>query len=112
MKIALPVAQKKVCMHFGHCEEFALFEVDEESKEIINQEYIGSPPHQPGILPGWLKEQGATVIISGGMGMRAQSMFNQHGIQVIVGSPVGEPKVIAAAYLNGTLETGANICDH
>ena len=112
MKIAIPVAQKKVCMHFGHCEEFALFEVDEKSKEIIKQEYIESPPHQPGMLPGWLKEKGATAIISGGMGMRAQSLFNQFGIQVVLGSPSGDPKDIAQAYINGTLETGENVCDH
>ncbi len=45
MKIALPVAQNQVCMHFGHCEEFAIFEVDEESKEIIGSEFVPSPPH-------------------------------------------------------------------
>jgi len=112
MKIALPVAQNQVCMHFGHCEEFAIFEVDEENKKIINQESISSPPHQPGMLPGWLAEKGANVIITGGMGRRAQNLFSQCGIEVILGSPTGNPEEIVSEYLNGTLQTGDNICDH
>ena len=112
MKIALPVAQKMVCMHFGHCEEFALFEVNEESKNIINSEFLPSPPHQPGMLPKWLAEKGANIIIAGGMGMRAQNIFNQCGIEVVLGSPSGKPEDIVLEYINGTLETGDNVCDH
>lgn len=112
MKIALPVAQNKVCMHFGHCEEFAIFEVDEESKEIINREFIPSPSHQPGMLPGWLAEKGANIIITGGMGRRAQSLFSQCGIEVILGSPSGKPEEVVSEYLDGNLQTGDNICDH
>ena len=112
MKIALPVAQNQVCMHFGHCEEFAIFEVDEESKEIIGNEFFPSPPHQPGMLPEWLAEKGANIIISGGMGMKAQNLFNQCGIEVVLGSPTGKPEDIVSEYLNGTLKTGDNICDH
>ena len=112
MKIALPVAQKMVCMHFGHCEEFALIEVDQENKKIINSEFLPSPPHQPGMLPKWLSEKGADIIIAGGMGMRAQNIFHQHGIEVILGSPSGKPEDVVSEYINGTLETGENICDH
>jgi len=112
MKIALPVARNQVCMHFGHSEEFAIFEVDEESKEIINSEFIPGPPHQPGMLPGWLAERGANIIITGGMGTRAQNLFNKYGIEVVLGSPAGKPEDIVSEYLNGTLQTGDNICDH
>jgi len=70
------------------------------------------PPHEPGVLPRWLHEQGATHIIAGGMGRRAQDLFAQNGIRVIVGAPAGAPEELAAAYLAGTLVAGENVCDH
>ena len=99
-------------MHFGHCEEFALIDVNAEAKEIESVSKVGSPPHQPGLLPKWLAEKGANVIIAGGMGMRAQNLFNQSGIQVVVGAPSLPPEAIVAEYMAGTLATGDNLCDH
>lgn len=112
MKIAIPVVQGKLSAHFGHCEEFALIDVDENQKKIIHKESVPAPEHQPGLLPEWLREKGATVIIAGGMGARAQDLFAQKGIQVICGAPAMEPDKIVADYLNGKLVTGANVCDH
>jgi Mrp family chromosome partitioning ATPase/predicted Fe-Mo cluster-binding NifX family protein len=112
MKIALPVANGQLCMHFGHCEQFALVEVDANSKTLHEVEYLTPPPHEPGVLPRWLHEQGAQVIIAGGMGRRAQDLFAQNGIEVIVGAPVESPEAIISAYLAGNLESGQNVCDH
>jgi len=86
--------------------------VDEDSKEIVSQDRHQPPAHEPGALPRWLGEQGANVIIAGGMGQRAQQLFAQSGIEVVVGAPPEAPEELAAAYLNGTLQTGENICDH
>jgi predicted Fe-Mo cluster-binding NifX family protein len=99
-------------MHFGHCEQFALLEVDREKGTILQKTLHQAPPHEPGALPAWLRELGADVIIAGGMGSRAQQLFGQSGIQVIVGAPSDSAEDLAAAYLAGTLETGANVCDH
>jgi len=112
MKIAIPVADGRLCMHFGHCEQFALVEVDEDSGAIAATSYLTPPPHEPGVLPRWLHEQGANVIIAGGMGRRAQGLFSQNGIQVVVGAPAGKPEDVVSAYLAGTLEVGQNVCDH
>jgi len=112
MRIAIPTAGGRLCMHFGHCEQFALVDVDETSKTITGSTYLTPPAHEPGVLPRWLGEQGADVVIAGGMGRRAQILFSQNGIDVIVGAPAEEPETIAAAYLNGTLEAGENVCDH
>ena len=38
MRIAIPLAGGKLAMHFGHCEQFALFDVDSDNKEIINKD--------------------------------------------------------------------------
>jgi len=112
MKIAIPTANGQLCLHFGHCEQFALVEADVDSKTILGTSYLTPPAHEPGVLPRWLHEQGANAIIAGGMGQRAQGLFTQNGIQVIVGAPTGTPEEIVAAYLDGTLESGQNICDH
>jgi len=112
MKIAIPVAEGKLCMHFGHCEQFALFEVDEKAKKVTGQRMLTPPPHEPGVLPRWLHEQGANVIIAGGMGQRAQALFAKNGIKVVVGAPAEAPETLASQYLAGTLACGENVCDH
>ncbi len=112
MKIAIPVAASKLCPHFGHCEQFALITTDEEKKTIMNRQMLTPPPHEPGILPRWLHEQGANVIIAGGMGQRAQALFAENQIKVVIGAPAETPEKLVADYLAGTLQTGANACDH
>jgi predicted Fe-Mo cluster-binding NifX family protein len=112
MKIAIPLAEGKLCMHFGHCGQFALLDVDEASQKVTATKRLNPPPHEPGVLPQWLHEQGATVIIAGGMGQRAQALFAQQGIQVVVGAPAKTPEALAGEFLAGTLVSGENICDH
>lgn len=112
MKIAIPVANEKLCLHFGHCEKFAFIEINEETKEIIEKNFIEPPPHEPGILPPWVAEQGATVVIAGGMGSRARSLFENQNIKVIVGAENDDPAKIALDYVSGNLKTGMNACDH
>jgi len=92
MKIAIPLAEGKLTMHFGHCDSFALVDVDPQTKKIIKTEELLAPPHQPGLLPPWLAERGAKMIIAGGMGQRAQQLFAQQGIQVVVGAPSETPE--------------------
>jgi predicted Fe-Mo cluster-binding NifX family protein len=112
MRIAIPITEGTLSMHFGHCQEFALFDVDPDTKAVTSSERLPSPPHQPGLLPGWLAEKGATVIIAGGMGGRAQGLFARSGITVVVGAPNLPPEAVVEAYLGGTLRTGENLCDH
>lgn len=112
MRIAIPVAAGRLAAHFGHCEQFTLLDVDTERKLILGDEVVAAPPHQPGLLPGWLAERGAEVVIAGGMGTRAQQIFAEQGISVVVGAPSEEPAAVAQAFLEGALRTGGNLCDH
>jgi predicted Fe-Mo cluster-binding NifX family protein len=112
MRIAIPLAAGKLAAHFGHCEEFALLDVDSNQREILSKEVIGAPPHQPGLLPGWLAGYGAELIIAGGMGVRAQQLFTQQNIQVVIGAPPETPEAVAQAFLEESLQTGPNLCDH
>ena len=112
MRIAIPVAMNRLSPHFGHAESFALINVDKNKGEIGEARFLTAPDHQPGLLPAWLKQEGADLVIAGGMGMRAKDIFKQNGIEVVVGAGGGTPEEIVKAYLAGKLETGDNICDH
>lgn len=112
MRIAIPLADGRLCMHFGHCENFALIDCDPAAKTIVQTDTVAAPAHEPGLLPRWLAERGATVVIAGGMGSRAQNLFAENGIQVVTGAPAETPQQLVAAFLGGTLVTGANVCDH
>lgn len=111
MRIAIPTANGLLCPHFGHCQQFAIIDVDNDKKEIIKTEMVTPPPHEPGVLPRWLGQQGCHIIIAGGMGQRAISMFNQSGIRVVIGAPAGDPGAIVADFLNDRLQVGGNLCD-
>jgi ATP-binding protein involved in chromosome partitioning len=112
MKFAVPVSGGRLSPHFGHCENFAFFDVEENAKTIVNRESIASPEHQPGLLPAWLAEKGASIVIAGGMGPRAVEIFRQNGIDVVLGAQEGDPEQAVLDYLNGKLTIGDNICDH
>jgi ATP-binding protein involved in chromosome partitioning len=111
MKFAVPTNEGKLCQHFGHCEAFAFILID-ENKVIVNETYVTPPPHEPGLLPPWIAQQGVNCVIAGGMGARAQQLFADQGVQVITGAQGELPKEIVANYLKGVLLTGANTCDH
>lgn len=112
MRYAIPVRDDRLDPHFGHCESFALIDVDPQERKILRKEVVPSPGHQPGFLPGWLAEQGANAVIAGGMGARAQQLFEQNRIEVIVGAPSVDPERVVMDHLMGVLVTGDNACDH
>jgi predicted Fe-Mo cluster-binding NifX family protein len=112
MIIALPVADGQLCMHFGHCQQFAFVQADPATGEIASCEYRDPPPHEPGVLPAWLAEHKVEVVLAGGMGQRAQQLFAANGIMVVTGAPAGEPKDLVGRYLANALEVGENVCDH
>jgi predicted Fe-Mo cluster-binding NifX family protein len=112
LKIAIPIADGRLASHFGHCQQFAVFDCNSEHRTIERRQDLTPPPHEPGTFPKWLHEQGATIIIAGGMGSRAQSLFDQHGIKVVVGAASVDPETIVTSFLQGQLQTGANECDH
>jgi len=115
-RVAVPVTGGKLSAHFGHCEEFVIFSPKETSEgtaveaEVVD--VLEAPPHQPGLLPAWLNERRVNVVIAGGMGSRAQELFSQAGIEVMVGAASTDPKEIVQSYFDGTLVAGQNVCDH
>ncbi len=107
MKIAVAAEAEMVAAHFGHCESFWIFEV--ENKQIVRSESIPNPGHKPGFLPNFLNDMGVKVIIAGGMGGGAIEIFYEKGIEVITGAQ-GYVKTVAELYLQGKLKSTGSVC--
>ena len=108
--LVVPVSEGKLSSHFGHCKQFAFIEI--QRGKITKTEMLNPPAHEPGVLPRWLNEQGADIVIAAGMGEKAQQLLEENGIEVIIGAPMDSPASLTNQYLSGTLVTGANVCDH
>jgi predicted Fe-Mo cluster-binding NifX family protein len=112
MLIAIPTEQGRLAGHFGRCREVSLFRVDPTSRRIEDETTLEMPPHQPGVFPAWLRNQGVEVVIAGGMGPKALTLFAQHDIQVLIGADAQEPRELVIRFLGGELSDGANTCTH
>lgn len=112
MKIAIPVAGESLNPHFGHCEKFAIVDVDPKTREVLSTTETPAPEHQPGLLPVWLQERGVTVVIAGGMGARALSLFQEASIEVITGAPAESVATLVRKYLDKSLVSVEHLCEH
>ncbi len=111
MKVAIPVENGIVSSHFGHAQQFAF--VDIKNGKSAGMEFKQSPIHEPGVLPKWLKDQGATHVICGGIGARAVELLVANNIDVIAGITGRSPEESALDLASGKL-SGVNgpTCDH
>jgi predicted Fe-Mo cluster-binding NifX family protein len=115
MKIAITAENNQglesmVAQHFGHAPYFMLVEV--ENGEVKAAQGIANPfaeQHQPGQIPGFIKEQNADVMLSGGMGGRAIQFFSEYGIKTATGAS-GTVRQALENFLGGRL-TEAAPCD-
>ena len=107
MKIAIATENGMVSAHFGHCEGFSMYDV--ENGVVTGSEFVANPGHQPGFLPVFLKEKNTDVIIAGGMGGRAQSLFVENGIDVVVGAQ-GTCDAAIETYIKGELKSTESVC--
>jgi predicted Fe-Mo cluster-binding NifX family protein len=108
--IAVPLANRRFCPHFGGADEFALFTIDDGSRAIAAASIRPAPAHERGAYPKWLREQGVTTILAGGMGMRATQMFAGYGIEVVAGVEEADPRALVKSYLEGTLAFEPGVC--
>lgn len=109
-KIAIPTENGVLSTHFGHCKHFTLFEISENT--IANETVVEAPPHEPGLLPKWLAENGVTEIISGGIGQKAVTLFQANNITIHAGASNKPANDLVTDLLQGKLQTGVNACDH
>lgn len=98
-----------VAHHFGRCPFFAF--VDMEGNEVKAVEVVENPHyahHQPGMVPGFIHEHNADVMLSGGMGRKAIDFFQQYGIETATGA-TGTVRNALEKYMDGEL-SGAAPC--
>ena len=107
MKIAVASNGDMIWGHFGHCENFNIYEA--ENGVISSAESVANPGHRPGFLPNFLADMGVEVIIAGGMGGGAVDIFNERGVEVVVGAQ-GSALEAAEKYLRGELKSTGSIC--
>jgi predicted Fe-Mo cluster-binding NifX family protein len=112
MKIAIPVENGRLHSHFGGSRHFAIVEVDPDTKGTVRAETLPAPEHQPGAFPRWLRELGVEVVIVGGIGQRALTLFGQNGINVVAGQAGQTVENLVAACLNGGLSAQLEGCAH
>jgi predicted Fe-Mo cluster-binding NifX family protein len=111
MKIALPTQQNIVNSHFGHCEFFTVFTIDDQSKQITAQEKITSPEGCgcKSNIAHILSDMGVTVMLAGNMGDGAVNVLSSAGIKVLRGCS-GDVKEVATNWLSGTLSDSGESC--
>lgn len=108
--LAFPLENGILCAHFGHCEKFAIVEV--ENDNIVDIKELTPPEHVPGLYPRWIAQFGVTDVIAGGMGQQAINLFNQQGINAFVGAPMKSAQELTAEFISGKLALNANYCNH
>jgi len=106
-KLAFAKDGISVSGHFGHCEGFELITI--QNQVVSDREVIRNPGHQPGFLPVFLSDHGVNTIIAGGMGGRAQQLFKEAGIEVIVGVR-GTIDAALEALLSDELKSTESVC--
>ena len=107
MKIAISTEGDSVAMHFGRCPSFTI--IDIESGKVVSKSSLDNPGHEPGAIPKFLNDNGVNCIVSGGMGMRVQTFFQEFNIQTLLGAS-GKIDDVIEALCKGTLEGGESSC--
>lgn len=108
MKIAISTDSGNVSGHFGRCPEFTLAEIDDG--EVKGKKEIENPGHKPGYIPRFLNEKGIDCLITGGIGRKAVSMFDEYGVRVITGLEGTDTDEVISQFVEGEIESGENPC--
>ena len=109
-RIAIPTESGVLCSHFGHCESFYIADI--ENNKLVASVFVTPPAHEPGLYPAWVKEQGVSEVICGGIGQKARDLFDAQSITVYYGADKKDPENLIQDHLNNMLKTGQNECDH
>lgn len=109
MKIAISTDSGRVSGHFGRCPEFTLAEI--ENGELKDVKEIENPGHKPRYLPKFLSEEKIDRLITGGIGRKAESMFDDFGVKVITGLKGKNTEEVIGQVVKGEIESGENPCN-
>ena len=110
MKIAVTYENEQIFQHFGHTEQFKIYEV--EDGKILSSEVVGTNGNGHGALAGLLSEMDVDILICGGIGGGAQSALADAGIR-LYGGCAGSCDAAVDAFLSGRLDYNPDVkCSH
>lgn len=109
MRIAISTEGDRVSAHFGRCPVFTVIDFDQNEGIVTNRFELQNPGHAPGAVPNFLHSQGVEVIVCGGMGNKAFSIFSGLGVQTMVGIE-GNINETIDMIKKGTLKGGLSLC--
>ena len=110
MRIAVTYENGEIFQHFGHTEQFKLYDV--ENGAIVNTQVVDSNGSGHGLLAGFLKEAHVDALICGGIGMGAQMALAEAGVKLYAGVQ-GSADAAAQALAEGRLDYDPDArCDH
>ena len=109
MKIAVPFSNGEVFQHFGHTENFKLYEI--EAGQVVSSEITDTNGSGHEALAGFLAGRGVSVLLCGGIGGGAQAALSGVGIEIVSGAQ-GDADAAVNAYLRGELQSAGVNCDH
>ena len=110
MKIAVTYENGQVFQHFGHTEQFKVYEV--EDGKVVSSQITGSGGSGHEALAVLLADKAVDVLICGGIGGGAQMAMANAGIRLYAGAS-GDADAAVQALLRGTLpEISDATCDH
>lgn len=112
MKIALPTQNGMIDSHFGHCEYFTVFTLD-DSRKIVSEETVQSPVGCgcKSNIAGTLAQMGVKVMLAGNMGDGAVNVLGSTGIKVVRGCS-GNVRTVADSWLSGAVFDSGIGCQH
>lgn len=109
-KVAVPVENNVLINVFEHCFQFKIFTL--ENQKVSDEKLITAPHHQFGLFPFWLAINKVTDVIAHKMTHETINKFNCLKINVFVGVEKKEPILLINEFINGVLETNAEVCDN
>jgi predicted DNA-binding protein (UPF0251 family)/predicted Fe-Mo cluster-binding NifX family protein len=110
MKLAVTYEDGQIFQHFGHTEQFKLYEV--ENGRVARTEVVDTNGSGHGALAGFLKEHGVDALLCGGIGGGAQQALQNAGI-ALYGGITGDADGAVDAFLSGSLRFDPDVhCDH
>jgi predicted Fe-Mo cluster-binding NifX family protein len=107
LKIAIPTDGTNISSHFGKCENFTIFDI--ENSVIKSKTSISTEGNLHGLLPTFLSVRGVNAVIVEGMGDGARNNLIKNKIEIISGVS-GDIDQAISSYLDGTLESNNTGC--
>ena len=110
MRIAVTYADGMIFQHFGHTQQFKVYEA--ENGAIVSSEVVDTNGSGHGALAGVLSAIGADVLICGGIGGGARMALAEAGVQ-LYGGCMGDADAAVADFLAGNLRYNPDVrCNH